>query len=138
MIFIDTSGVYALADKNDQMHRDAVRYYSRTCERETFVLTLPVVTEACWLIEARLTAAVAQTFWEDVVRGVFVVHPLDLRDLERALTLERAYSDAGFGFADACSLAACERLGIRSVFTFDRRDFSIYRTPKGEGLDLVP
>jgi hypothetical protein len=31
-----------------------------------------------------------------------------------------------------------ERLNIDSVFTLDRRDFSIYRTSAGKALQIVP
>jgi len=138
LIFIDTSAIYALADRRDRMHRRAAHYYHRVSDEESFVLTLPIVTESCWLMEARLSSEVARTFWQDVLQGVFTVHWLDTKDLRRALDIDRHYADAGFGFADACSLAAMERLDLNTIFTFDRRDFSIYRPTAGGTLVVVP
>lgn len=138
MIFIDTGAIYALVDRRDSRHRDAVGFFEETSSHEAYVLTLPVLTETCWMLETRLGQSPARTLWEDVVHGVFDLYQLDLVDLARALDIERLYSDAAIGFTDACSLAATERLGIQTVFTFDRRDFSVYRTPAGSSLRLVP
>lgn len=138
MILIDTSAIYALADRNDVHHVEAVGYYDAVSGDRTFVITLPIVTECCWLLETRLGPESAWLFVDDVIQGAFRVHVSDEQDLKRAVQIDRHYRDAGFGFADACSLAACERLKLTTVFTFDRRDFTVYRTTGRKALKLVP
>ena len=51
--------------------------------------------------------------------------------------LER-YASAGAQMADAAVMYLAEREGIDTVFTLDRRDFSIYRTTDGRALRIVP
>jgi predicted nucleic acid-binding protein len=48
------------------------------------------------------------------------------------------YASAGAQLADAALMYLAEREGIDSVFTLDRRDFSIYRTTEGRALSIVP
>jgi len=49
-----------------------------------------------------------------------------------------AYADARLDFVDCCIMALTERLDIRRVATFDRRDFSIFRPNHGDYLELLP
>jgi len=138
LILIDTGAIYALVDTSDANHGQAVDSFEKLATQHTFVVTLPIVTEACWMLEERLGAGPARIFWEDVVHGVFALYQLDIVDLARALEIERKYDDVALGFTVACSLACTERLHIEEVFTFDRRDFVIYRTPQGGALRLLP
>lgn len=138
VVLIDTGALYALADRNDANHHQALQTFDSLNPDESVVVTLPILTEACWMLQERLGRSSEQTLWEDVVHGVFHVYQLDLADMARALEIERQFDAAAFGFTDACSLAATERMAIDIVFTFDRRDFTIYRTPKGAALRLIP
>lgn len=40
--------------------------------------------------------------------------------------------------ADAALMYLAERDGIDTIFTLDRRDFSVYRTGDGRALQIVP
>jgi predicted nucleic acid-binding protein len=51
--------------------------------------------------------------------------------------LER-YASAEAQLADAALMYLAEREGIDTVFTLDRRDFSIYRTTDGRALSILP
>ena len=51
--------------------------------------------------------------------------------------LER-YATAEAQLADAALMYLAEREGIDTVFTLDRRDFSIYRTTDGRALTIIP
>jgi len=48
------------------------------------------------------------------------------------------YADAAIGFVDASVVAIAERLGIRQVWTLDRRDFSLIRPKHVGAFDIVP
>ncbi len=54
-----------------------------------------------------------------------------------AAFMER-YKQLGAQLADAALMYLTEREGIATVFTLDRRDFSVYRTVAGHPLQLVP
>jgi uncharacterized protein len=50
----------------------------------------------------------------------------------------RRYEDSGIQFADAALVHLAEREDIRTVFTLDRRDFSIIRLKRNRVLKLIP
>ena len=62
--------------------------------------------------------------------GVSIVEP----PLDRSLELMDQYLDQRMDFADSSLVCAAEMLGTRSVFTLDRRDFSIYRIRRGRSF----
>ena len=50
----------------------------------------------------------------------------------------KRYEDAGLQFADAALAHLAERENIRTVFTTDRRDFSIIRLKRNRMIALLP
>ena len=48
------------------------------------------------------------------------------------------YADARFDIVDCCIMALAERLDVRTVATFDHRDFSIFKPKQCEVLALKP
>jgi uncharacterized protein len=50
----------------------------------------------------------------------------------------KRYQSAGLQLADAALAHLAEREGIRTVFTIDRRDFSIIRLKRNRVLTIIP
>jgi predicted nucleic acid-binding protein len=48
------------------------------------------------------------------------------------------YRSLGAQLADAALVCLAEREGIDTVFTLDRRDFSVYRLQSGRPLRILP
>jgi predicted nucleic acid-binding protein len=48
------------------------------------------------------------------------------------------YADLPMDLADAALVRVAERDGLRTVFTIDRRDFTIYRLKGGRRLAILP
>jgi hypothetical protein len=66
------------------------------------------------------------------------VAALDQDDVPRMVELMGKYRDLPMDLADAALVRVAERERIRQVFTFDRRDFRLYR-PRGLGrLAVIP
>ncbi len=63
---------------------------------------------------------------------------LDADDLPAIATIMRRYEDARLQFADAALGYLAERENIRTVFTTDRRDFSVIRLKRNRPLTLLP
>jgi predicted nucleic acid-binding protein len=57
--------------------------------------------------------------------GFFALAPLDGGDLAAIATIMHRYESAGFQLPDAALVHLADREGIRTLFTTDRRDFSI-------------
>ncbi len=106
--------------------------------KETFAVSLPILTEAWLLIEARLGRHFANQIWQSASEGVFEILEVDKGDMKKALDIEKKYHAADFGIVDATCFALCEKHKIRRVFTYDRKHFSIYKPLFGGSLELLP
>ncbi len=72
------------------------------------------------------------------VRAGFSILNLDEIDRQRMEQIMLKYADAEFDYADAALMALSERLKITRVFTFDRRDFTMFIPAHAAHLDLLP
>jgi len=133
-ILIDTGPLVALLSERDQHHAicvEAARFL-----RGSFCTSWPVVTEATYLLRDRPN--VVQTLLRRVHAGRIVLLPLGPVDFPGIADILARYSDQGFDLADASLMYLAEREAIETVFTTDRRHFSIYRSPAGAPLTIVP
>lgn len=138
MILADTGALYALGVRGDAHHAEAVRYFRAERKRTPFGVTAPILTEAAYLLGSRWGIEPVYRLLEGVRGAGFSYLDVEGADVARSLEVLREYEDAGIDWCDAVSLAVCERLGIRSVFTFDRRDFAILRARGTGALRVVP
>jgi predicted nucleic acid-binding protein len=76
--------------------------------------------------------------WQLIERGAVGLLPLDEEDVPRIRELMEKYADLPMDLADAALVRVAERDGLRTVFTIDRRDFTIYRLKGGRGLAILP
>jgi predicted nucleic acid-binding protein len=97
-----------------------------------------VITEAAYLIAARLGTEAEVRFLGDLATGAFAVEPVDPADWLRIAELVSRYRDLPLGTVDASVVAAAERLGILEVATVDRRHFSVVRPRHVEAFTLLP
>jgi hypothetical protein len=135
-VLLDTSALYAIANRDDPHHEQFVERL-RT-DAPAVVVPLPVLLEICYLIGSRRGAAAEADFVAGLLSAGWRVEPATSGDLERAVELMRTYVDVAIGFVDASAVAIAERLGIRQVWTLDRRDFGLIRPRHVEAFDLVP
>lgn len=138
MILVDTGALYALGDRRDTHHRDASGFFRRIHRREVLAVPGPVLTEAALLIEARRGMQPVRALWDDMLAGVFELMAVSGETLALAREIDRQYQGVNFGLVDAVCLALCERHRIGTVFTYDRRDFGLYRPTFADALTLVP
>lgn len=96
----------------------------------------PVLTEVAWLLQRH--GGRASRVFDLLEAGVVNVEPLRREDWDPIRTLLARYADLGLQLADACLLQLSDRLQTDAVLTFDRRDFSVARTPTGRSLRILP
>ena len=70
--------------------------------------------------------------------GILAVLPLHADDLPAIAAMMKRYADTGVQLADAALAHLAERENIRTIFTLDRRVFSIIRLKRNRSLKLVP
>jgi hypothetical protein len=70
--------------------------------------------------------------------GLIQLAALDDTALPWIVAFLDRYASAKAQLADSALMYLAEREGIDTVFTLDRRDFSIYRTTDGRALTILP
>ncbi len=131
---IDTGPLVALLRKDDPSHAVCVEA-ARLLWRPMYTCW-PVLTEVAWLL--RGTPAAIDQLFKDIELGT--IRPLNID--ESAGPWLRAffakYRDLRPQLADACLCYLAERENIRTIFTLDRRDFSVIVDRHGKAFHLVP
>ena len=135
-VVADTGALYALVDATDAWHERVVHWWQSGSRHVVVpVTTLPEVTH---LLATRVGPAAEEAFVRAVADGEFVLEPLEVDDLRRAVTLMHDYADLPLGFVDATIVATAERLLTRDVLTTDRRHFAVVRPRHTRELALSP
>ena len=133
-ILLDTGPIVALLAQSDSRHQLCVDTFARLSP--PLLTCWPVITEAAWLL--RKQTRPIDRLADAHSAGMFVLLPLDGDSLTAIAAIMRRYEDAGIQFADAALAHIAERGNIRTVFTTDRRDFSIIRLKRNRTLKLLP
>jgi predicted nucleic acid-binding protein len=124
----------AIVSKNDQHHE--------RCSEALAAVTpplftcWPVITEATWLLRKR-PEAIDKVF-EGFRGGFYSLLGLDADALLAIAALMNRYNTLGVQLADVALAYLAEREKIRTIFTIDRRDFTIIRLKRGRTLRLIP
>jgi predicted nucleic acid-binding protein len=117
-VFVDTSGIYALIDRDDANHGAARAALDRMrTRRDEPVITNFIMAECHALLLARLGSEVARKWLSTSVWAVERVTP---EDEEAARAIIYAHVDKRCSFTDATSFSAMKRLRIRSAVAYDR------------------
>jgi len=119
MIFLDTSAIYALADRDDEHHQEAVRIYQAALtKRESIIVHNYILVESAALLQRRLSQQIAVQFLHDAESFTIIWIDEDLHAAARK-RLEASHS-AQISFVDAISFQVMTRHGILSCLTFDK------------------
>jgi predicted nucleic acid-binding protein len=133
-VLIDTGPIVAILSEDD-LHHDR-------CSEALATLTpplltcWPVVTEAAWLLRERSDAVIKM--FDGFHGGLFALLPLDTDALPAIAAFLKRYESCGLQLADAALAHLAERESIRTIFTTDRRDFSIIRLKRKRVLKIIP
>ena len=133
-VLVDTGPIVAAIVKADQYHDVCVQRL-RTI-RGPLITCWPVITEAAWLLRSypkaieRLLAALDGR--------TFQLAELTSDDAPAISAILSKYRNLGLQLADASLVHLAGRERIRTVFTLDRRDFSLVRLARGQMLRLIP
>ncbi|MEO1134330.1 MAG: PIN domain-containing protein [Cyanobacteria bacterium J06639_1] len=136
-VILDTSFLYALADRKDRTHSQALDTVAALSDRP-LILPDVVLPEAFYLVASRIGHAAAVKFIARVSQSTMQLEPLKPTDLDRVCEIERQYADCKLDFVDAAIMAIAERKNITTVLTLDRRDFSIVRPRHCESFEILP
>ncbi len=133
-VLIDTGPIVAILSDSDQHHKACVEQL-RTI-RGPLLTCWPVITEAAWLLRAypQAIGRLMSSF-----EGLpFKLLALDERDLLGIAAILAKYEGLGIQLADVSLIHLANREGIETIFTLDRRDFSVLRLARGRKLRIIP
>jgi predicted nucleic acid-binding protein len=131
---IDTGPLVALMVERDPEHQACAAMLAQL--RPPLLTCWPVLTEAAWLLR-RYPHGLARLF-EAIESGMIALLDIEATAIPVIAKFLRRYESIGAQLADACLVHLAEREGIGSIFTLDRRDFSVYRLKGNRALMLLP
>ena len=135
-VIADSSFIYALFNARDFRHRAAASFASTF--REVTIVPDVVLPEIAYLFKRDVGYSGLQRFLERFLDFEGPLQAVEKSDLSRMHEIATNYESAEFDIVDCCIMAMAERLQIRQIATFDRRDFSIFRPRHCEYLELLP
>ena len=129
-VFVDTSAMYALVDRDDAMHGAAAQTFRFLVNGERLVSHNYVVLEAIALIQRRLGLEAVRDLDDRLVPLIDIrwIGPEEHRAAAEALL---AAGRPRRSLVDWASFALMRRHRIDVAFTFDR-DFA------GQGFEMIP
>jgi predicted nucleic acid-binding protein len=130
-VLLDTGPLVAIFCENDQHHKlctDTLKLVA-----PPFLTTWPVLTEAAWILRSE-RQALERLY---APRGLFTIVSHNDEDLLSFRTTLHRYRDISPQLADMSLLHVADSRGLTTVFTLDRRDFTVYRV-KRRRLHLLP
>ncbi len=128
MVIVDAGPLVALIHVDDNNHT-ACKSTLRGLT-QSMATVWPAFTEAMYLLGFSWKAQ--DSLWEMLHRRVLTLLPLDDADAPRIRELMHKYRDLPMDLADAAIVRVAERERLRTVFTLDRKDFSVYRPARGK------
>jgi predicted nucleic acid-binding protein len=136
-VLIDTSLLLAAMFNKDAHHAEGRRAMQELKGEDIRLMPSPVVYELFYMMTSRTTYERAVNLFEMLQTSAFEIVRLT-DDLRRMTEIMHQYQDTEFDLPDTAVMALSERLNITQVYTFDRRDFSIFRPRHCSSLQLLP
>jgi uncharacterized protein len=95
-----------------------------------------VLTEAAWLLQDFPQAF--RQLLTNLEEGLLEVPPVTAREGAAVADVMRRYASLRPQFADAMIVYLAHRENIETIFTLDRRDFTVYRRFDRSSFRLIP
>jgi predicted nucleic acid-binding protein len=131
---VDTGPLVAIVRDREEAHARCIATIAKL--RAPLITCWPVLTEVAWLLRGELGAP--RVIDGLVSTGAVEIAELDAQALSWTMEFMERYATIRAQLADAALMFIAEREGIGTVFTLDRRDFTVYRTSDGRALTIVP
>ncbi len=133
-VLVDTGPLVAIASRRDNYHQVYVEQLQLLTP--PLFTCWPVMTEAAWLLRNEPLAI--QRLLKSADTGLVKILELDGKTPGWLANFLRRYRKLGAQAADGCLVYLAERENIDTIFTLDRRDFSVYRFKRNKRFQLLP
>ncbi len=133
-VLVDTGPLVAILSRADEHHARCVQAL-RDLPGPLFSCW-PVITEAAWLL--RDYPAAVQQLLKSLGQGFVELLPLASLEADGIAAVLKKYANLQPQLADASLVYLANRDGIDTIFTLDRRDFSVYRSTRKKAFRIIP
>ncbi len=133
-VLVDTGPLVAILSPADHYHEVCVRTLANL--KGPLLTCWPVITEAAWLLRAYPLAF--ENLLGSTNGGFLDVLPVTGKDSSQIADILKRYASLRPQFADATLVHLANRENIRTIFTLDRRDFSVYRSARKRTFRILP
>lgn len=134
MVVIDTGPLVALFDDSEEQHE--ICYAAMKTLNGPPVTTWPVLTEAFYMLGSWRKGRVE--LWDFILSGGLRIDDIPLDRWSRMRELMEKYSDLPMDFADASLVVLSEVHKVKTIFTLDRADFTVYRPKHTPHFQIIP
>ena len=133
-VLVDTGPLVAILSREDEHHAACVEALRDL--PSPLLSCWPVITEAAWLL--RSSPRAVQQLLGSVDGRFLELLPLAGAEADAIAALMKRYADIRPQLADVAPVHLANREQIETIFTLDRRDFSIYRPGPRRSFHIVP
>jgi predicted nucleic acid-binding protein len=135
LILVDAGPLIALIHRDDDHHEICKQALQKL--KQPLCTVWPAVVEAMYLLGFSWQAQDA--LWQMLASEAILLAALEQADMQRMRELMKKYRDLPMDLADAALVRLAERENISTVFTLDRKDFSVYRIGRrNQRLKIIP
>jgi len=133
-VLVDTGPLVAILSRGDEHHKICVETL-RDLPGPLFSCW-PVITEAAWLL--RTYPRAVQQLLESIASGFVELLPVASTEATGIAEVMKRYENIRPQLADAALVYLADRHGIDTIFTLDRRDFSVHRSARKRAFRILP
>ena len=133
-VLTDTGPLVAILSATDQYHEICLQTVRNL--RGPLLTCWPVITEAAWLL--RSSPGAFERILRSISDGAVEILPFAGKEAAGVAQIMKQYGSLRPQFADAVLVYLAARENIKTIFTLDRRDFSVYRTGRKATFRIVP
>ena len=131
---LDTGPWVALIDRSESRHAECVQWLKNFSGR--LYSTEAVLTEVLYILNFSITAQCAAL--DFVLESVVEIVPANTKSLKKTKNLMQKYADLPMDFADATVVCLAVDTGMQNIVTFDKKDFSIYKSSNKKSFTIMP
>ncbi len=133
-VLIDTGPLVAILSPHERSHQACLSTLKSL--RHPPITCWPVITEAVWLL--RGFPLTIKRLLSAINAGIVEIPAVNSTEAGQIGLIMDQYASLRPQFADAMLVYLAHRESIDTIFTLDRRDFSVYRSGRRKPFRLLP